>query len=132
MAESQLRIRANDPIADAGKMLAAGRLLVERVHIESLDADIFVRQMNGDEFWKFATLGKVGDKEASYSTRQSCVAIALSVCAEDGKRLFANEDEGADKLCVSWTFKQITEVFQAVANVNGLSEEANEVVEKKS
>ena len=132
MAESTLRVHADAPIADASKMLAAGRLTVERVHIDSLDSDIFVRQMNGDEFWKFATLGKVGDKEASYSTRQSCVAICLSVCDEGGKRLFADEDEGADKLCTSWTFQQITEVFQAVANVNGLSEQANEVVQKKS
>ena len=132
MSEAELRVRADDPISDAGQMLAAGRLRVERVYIEALEAEIFVRQMNGDEFWKFATLGKVGDNEASYSTKQSCVAIALSVCTEEGTRLFVDEDEGADKLCTAWTFQQITEAFQAVANVNGLTEQANEDVRKKS
>ena len=120
-----MRASAASPIVNATNLLAQGRLRVEQVHIEALDADIFVRQLSGNEFWKFARLGNVGDSEAKYTPRDSCIAIALSICDADGVRVFTDEDTAADKLVDSWTFQQINEVFQAAAQINGLTEDTN-------
>jgi hypothetical protein len=119
-------------ITNAEGLLGLGKLEVRAVHIKELNETIYMRQLNGDEFWQFASLGKIQGETAEYSTIQTCTAIALSVCDEKGKRLFPDAEKGALQLSHSWTFQQITETFQALADLNGLTPKALDGAAKNS
>jgi hypothetical protein len=115
-------VAAADAVTDADQLVALGRIKVEPRYIPELEATIYIRQMPGASFWRFAKQGKVDGVEAEYSTLQTCTGIALSLCDQAGKMVFDDADKGALLLQDNWKFKQITAVFAVIADFNGLSE----------
>ena len=84
--------------ATAQGIIAANDLTIQKVETPEWGADVYIRQMKNKEADVFSLLLK-GSKESQSFTVQGVATIcALTLCDENGERLFPDHVQGAKQL----------------------------------
>lgn len=122
------------------EFLAFQDLVIEKVHIKEMSADLFVRSLNAGEKarWEYEPINvnnnaKQGASTVTLAKDRMVTArerlVELAVCNEDGSRYFKDGDASAIGRKNS---NVVTTLFDAAARLSGITKEDLEDVIKNS